>query len=85
MTILANLDIARIILEFTRCLADDPSGVTIEESEDDEYRRIVIYCHRRDFGKVIGKNGRVAKAIRVITFQLGARIGVRYRVEFKEK
>lgn len=47
-------------------LVDHPEEVVIDETE--EQRKVVIHLtvHPDDVGKVIGKNGRIAKAIRTL-------------------
>ncbi len=49
-----------------KSLVDNPDEVAVTEKEDD--RAIVIELHvaASDMGKVIGKQGRIAKAIRSV-------------------
>lgn len=49
-------------------LVDHPEAVVITEKEDD--RKIVYHLtvHEDDVGKVIGKNGRIAKALRTVVY-----------------
>jgi predicted RNA-binding protein YlqC (UPF0109 family) len=58
---------SRETLEFiVSYLVDHPSDVRIEE---DESGRTVVYdlfVHPDDVGKVIGRNGRIARAIRAV-------------------
>jgi len=52
-------------LEFTvKNLVDYPEKVTIEEEEKSDSLAVIIHVAKEDLGKVIGKNGRVIKAIR---------------------
>ena len=50
----------------TKALVDDPDSVVVTERE--EKKTIVLEVHVADFdmGKVIGKQGRIAKAIRSV-------------------
>ena len=50
----------------TKALVDDPDSVVVTEKE--EKKTIVLEVHVADFdmGKVIGKQGRIAKAIRSV-------------------
>jgi predicted RNA-binding protein YlqC (UPF0109 family) len=47
-------------------LVDDPDSVEVTESEDDRGFRYAVHVAPDDMGKVIGKGGRTAKAIRAI-------------------
>ena len=49
-------------------LVDHPDSIAIEKKE--ETNKIVYHLtvHESDVGKVIGKNGRIAKAIRTIVY-----------------
>ncbi|MGB9552818.1 MAG: KH domain-containing protein [bacterium] len=55
-------------LEFTvKNLVDHPEEVEISERENAETIEVTIKVAKEDLGKVIGKNGRVIKAIRTAT------------------
>lgn len=47
-------------------LVDDPESVEVTESEDDRGMRYTVRVAPDDMGKVIGKGGRTAKAIRAV-------------------
>jgi predicted RNA-binding protein YlqC (UPF0109 family) len=56
------------LLEFlARQLVDDPDAVRVEQ-EEDEYGGLVLHLHvaEADVGKVIGRQGRIARALRTI-------------------
>jgi hypothetical protein len=53
------------LLQFiTGYLVDDPAQVRIETLEGQRAMILQIYVAPEDMGKVIGRNGRVAKALR---------------------
>lgn len=55
------------LLEFlTRALVEDPDAVSVEELEEDGDLVYEITVADDDLGRVIGKGGRVANAIRAI-------------------
>ena len=58
----------KLIEAIVKPLVDFPEDVRIET--DDNANRIVykLFVHPEDRGKVIGKQGRVAKAIRTIVY-----------------
>lgn len=45
-------------------IVDDPEKVTIEEQEQDGIINFTIKVAKEDMGKIIGKNGRIIRAIR---------------------
>lgn len=49
-----------------KSLVDDPSAVVVEEKEEDGELHLELRVAKEDMGKVIGKQGRAAKAIRAI-------------------
>ncbi|MDD3163489.1 MAG: KH domain-containing protein [Sphaerochaetaceae bacterium] len=49
-----------------KSLVDKPEEVQIEEKEDDRSIVLELRVGEGDIGKVIGKQGRIAKAIRTI-------------------
>lgn len=57
----------RSFLEFAvKNLVDHPEEVEISERETAEAIEVTIKVSKEDLGKVIGKNGRVIKAIRTV-------------------
>lgn len=55
-----------LVLFIAKSLVDKPEGVKVEMHEDDDAFVIELSVDPSDVGKVIGKQGRIAKAIRTI-------------------
>ena len=55
-----------LVLFIARSLVDTPDAVKVEMHEDDDAFVIELSVDPSDVGKVIGKQGRIAKAIRTI-------------------
>lgn len=57
-----------LILSIVRPIVDHPDDVQVRVHEDE--KRIVYHLsvNEKDVGKVIGKHGRVAKAIRTVVY-----------------
>ena len=55
-----------LVLFIARSLVDQPDAVKVEMREDDDAFVIELTVDPSDVGKVIGKQGRIAKAIRTI-------------------
>jgi predicted RNA-binding protein YlqC (UPF0109 family) len=53
-------------------LVDHPDDVEIEEVEDDQGVVLELRVNAEDVGKVIGKRGRTAKALRALVRAAGA-------------
>ncbi len=60
----------------------DKSAVTITEKVNGEDVRYDVKVANNDMGRVIGKQGRVAKAIRTLMRSLGAKEKKRITIEF---
>ena len=72
----------RELLEFlTRALVEDPDAVEVEEFEEDGDLVYEISVAEGDLGRVIGKGGRIANAIRTIAKAAAVRIDRRVIVD----
>lgn len=50
----------------TKALVDDPDSVVVTEREEKKTTVLEVHVSDSDMGKVIGKQGRIAKAIRSV-------------------
>lgn len=64
-----------------KSLVDDPEAVQVETKKDGEYTVIELHVAPGDMGKVIGKQGRIAKAIRTVVKAASTRENAKYMVE----
>ena len=62
-------------------LVDKPEAVTVEESKDGDVAVLKLNVDESDKGKVIGKQGKVIKAIRAVVGAAAAKAGVQVDVE----
>jgi len=70
------------LLEFlVRSLVEDPGAVVVEEMEEDGDLVYEITVAEEDLGRVIGKGGRVANAIRMIAKAAAVRLDRRVIVD----
>ncbi len=58
----------QLIETIVKPLVDYPNEVRIETDENDSRIVYKLFVHPEDRGKVIGKQGRVAKAVRTIVY-----------------
>jgi len=55
------------LVKFIACsLVENPDEVTVQTTETDEAITIELHVASEDMGKVIGRQGRIAKAIRTL-------------------
>ena len=74
--------VPKSVLEYiARSIADDPDGVFVDAQEGRGEVTLRLHVAPGDMGRVIGKHGRVAQAIRQVVRAAGAREGVRAIVD----
>ncbi|HBU11901.1 MAG TPA: KH domain-containing protein [Clostridiales bacterium] len=72
----------RELVEFmAKSLVDQPEAVKVVEREEDNAFVIEITVSPDDMGKVIGKQGRIAKAIRTVVKAASVKSPKKYIVE----
>ena len=75
------LELVKYIAE---SLVDKPEEVKVSQTEDDKSVIIELSVAREDMGKVIGKQGRIAKAVRAVVKAASSRSRKKYVVEIVE-
>ena len=70
-----------LLLYMAKNLVDDPEAVTVTEVSDDEGTVLELRVAPGDMGKVIGRQGRIAKEIRTIVKTVAQRTGEKVTVE----
>ena len=70
-----------LIEYIAKSLVDDPSAVSVQEVEGDKSTIIELRVAQGDIGKVIGKYGRIAKALRTVLSASTSKSGKRYSLE----
>ncbi len=74
-----------VLLHLCKSVVSAPDEVSIEASSPDDGRvRFDVTVNKDDMGRVIGRRGRVASAIRTVVGAAGAKDGVTTEVEFVE-
>jgi uncharacterized protein len=75
----------RELVEFlARALVDDPDAVRVDEIDEDGESVLELRVAPDDVGRVIGREGRIAQAIRTVARAAAARQGRRVTVEIVE-
>jgi predicted RNA-binding protein YlqC (UPF0109 family) len=65
--------LADLLAYLARQLVDDPDAVRVEEVDGDDALVLRLHVAKDDVGKVIGRQGRIARALRAIVRAGGAR------------
>ena len=75
---------AEIVEYLARRLVDEPDAVRVEEVEREGALVIQLYVAQDDIGKVIGRQGRIARALRTIVRASAAQRDRRVQLEIVE-
>jgi len=75
---------AELVEFLARRLVDDPEAVRVEEVEREGDTVIELYVAKDDVGKVIGRQGRLARALRTVVRASAARRSGRTLLEIVE-
>ncbi|MFB3164077.1 KH domain-containing protein [Neobacillus sp. 179-C4.2 HS] len=62
----------QLIETIVKPLVDFPEDVHVNVNEEDQRITYYLTVNKTDMGKVIGKQGRVAKAIRTVVYAAGS-------------
>lgn len=73
-----------LIEYIARSLVDDPTKVSVYQRKKGESTEIGLKVSKQDMGRVIGRNGRVANAIRVLLQVAASRDGKRAFLQISE-
>ena len=70
------------LLEFiAKSMVSDPDAVIVKETVNGDNVTLELHVGENDMGKVIGKQGRIAKAIRTVMRSASAKANQRISVE----
>jgi len=81
---LANSEVGELIQAIVEEIVDSPDDVNVTETTDDRTTTLEISANKEDVGKVIGKRGAMAKALRTICSSISGKRDHRYMVLIKE-
>jgi uncharacterized protein len=75
---------SEIVEYLARRLVDEPEAVRVEEVERDGAIVLQLHVAKDDVGKVIGRQGRIARALRTVVRAAAARREQRVLLEIME-
>ena len=73
-----------LLLYMAKNLVDDPESVTVTETKNEDGKVLELRVAEGDMGKVIGRQGRIAKEIRTIVKTVAMRTGEKVTVEIMD-
>ena len=72
------------LIQIVKALVDNPEQVLVNEIEGSQTTVLELRVAKEDMGRVIGKQGRMANAIRVLLIAASGKTRKRYMVEIVE-
>jgi uncharacterized protein len=76
--------IKTMVRKISEMLVDKPDKIVIEEEKRDETCIIVLSVAKDDVGKIIGRSGQTAKALRALVNAAATRLGQKVLLEIRE-
>ena len=70
-----------LVVKIVQALVDQPEAVSVNEIESNQTAVLEVSVANTDIGKVIGKHGRTAQAIRTIVGAAAGKLRKRYIIE----
>jgi predicted RNA-binding protein YlqC (UPF0109 family) len=81
---MSNGGMKELIEAIAKALVDHPDQVTVNEVDGEATTVLELRVAQQDLGKVIGKQGRTARAIRTILSAAGMKLKKRFVLEILE-
>ena len=73
-----------ILADIARAIVDHPDDVVVLQEEKGDEVVLSLNVHADDMGVVIGRHGRIAKAIRAVMKSAATNCGKKVNVEIKD-
>ena len=74
----------QLVEAIARALVDHPDEVQVRAVEGEQVTVLELRVHPEDLGKVIGRQGRTAKAMRTLLGAAGVKLRKRFTLEILE-
>ncbi len=76
--------IKTMVRKISEMLVDKPDKITIDEESREDTHIIVLSVDKADVGKIIGRSGQTAKALRALVNAAATRLGEKVLLEIRE-
>ena len=73
-----------LLIQIVKALVDSPEEVSVNEIEASHTTILELRVAKEDMGKIIGKHGRTANAIRTLLSAASGKAGKRHMLEIVE-
>ncbi|MBR4296381.1 MAG: KH domain-containing protein [Clostridia bacterium] len=77
------LDLKEVLYGIARAIVDNPDEVTVIQSEDGDMINLTLSVAPDDMGLVIGRHGKIAKAIRTVMKAAAGTVNKKVNVEIR--
>jgi uncharacterized protein len=77
-------DVRALVEVVARALADHPDEVTVTEGTHRGMAVVEVFMAPGDLGRIIGRQGRTAQAVRTLAAATADRAGRKVQVEFRD-
>ena len=81
---MSTTKIKSMIRKISEMLVDKPDKIVIEDEKRDDVHIIVLSVAKDDVGKIIGRSGQTAKALRALVNAAATRLGEKVLLEIRE-
>lgn len=61
-----DIDLKQVLTDMARAIVDSPDSVSVTEEENDSGIVLTLKVAEDDMGMIIGKHGKIARAIRTV-------------------
>lgn len=72
-----------LVEHMARALINNPDAATVSEEQNEEGWQLVLQVAPEDMGKIIGKQGRIAKAMRTVLKAAAAKDGKKVNLDIE--
>ena len=77
------INLQETLVDIAKAIVDTPEEVKVVETEDDNTITLTLTVAPDDMGMVIGRHGKIAKAIRTVIKAASANCGKKVNVEIR--
>ena len=61
-----DIDLKKVLADMARAIVDDPDSVNVTEEDNESGTVLTLKVAEADMGMIIGKHGKIARAIRTV-------------------
>ncbi|MBE6542392.1 MAG: KH domain-containing protein [Ruminococcaceae bacterium] len=79
-----DIDLKKVLADMARAIVDNPDQVTVEEDETESGTVLTLKVAEDDMGMIIGKHGKIARALRSVIKAAAKIADKKVTVEIKE-